>query len=178
MNVKQRINTKTAVYTAICTALISVLAQISIPLPGGVPLTLQTFAIAIVGFLLGAKGGLFAVVIYIALGAIGAPVFSSFTGGIGKIIGVTGGFIWGFIPFVALVGLGKGLKPKAAILCSIAGLFFCHLLGTAQYTLISGVSFGNAALVVSVPYIVKDVLSVILAWFVVKRISDRIVIRL
>lgn len=90
--------TKKMVYTALFAALIAVLSQISIPLPSGVPITLQTFAVAFAGFFLGRKYGLAAVAVYVALGAAGAPVFAGFTGGAYKLVNVTGGFIWGFSP--------------------------------------------------------------------------------
>ena len=90
--------TKKLVYTAVFAAITACLAQITIPMPSGVPITLQTFAVAFAGFFLGAKCGLAAVGIYILLGAAGAPVFSGFTGGAPHLIGLTGGFVWGFLP--------------------------------------------------------------------------------
>lgn len=99
-----RERTRKLVYVALFAALTAVLSQISIPLPSGVPLTLQTFAVAFAGFFLGWKYGLAAIGVYVALGACGAPVFAGFTGGAYKLIGVTGGFIWGFSPLSRLSG--------------------------------------------------------------------------
>ena len=97
--------TKKLVYMGLLVALTAALSQIAIPMPVGIPFTLQTFAIAFVAYFLGWKYGVGTICIYIALGAVGAPVFSNFQGGISKIIGLTGGFIWGFIPMVFLTGL-------------------------------------------------------------------------
>lgn len=87
--------------------IIAICAQISIPMPIGVPMTLQTFAIPLAGAVLGVKNGLIATLVYIALGAIGAPVFTGFAGGAGVLFGRTGGFIFGF-PFMAIAaGIGS-----------------------------------------------------------------------
>jgi biotin transport system substrate-specific component len=93
---------KSITYVALFVAIIAVVSQIAIPMPSLVPITLQTLVIAMCGYLLGLKRGLVAIIVYIALGAVGAPVFSSFQGGFSVLIGYTGGFIWGFIPLVIL----------------------------------------------------------------------------
>ena len=146
--------TKKLVYVALFAALTAVLSQISIPLPSGVPLTLQTFAVAAAGFFLGWKSGLFAVAVYIALGACGVPVFAGFTGGAYKLVALTGGFVWGFL--------------------ALLGLAVCHMIGVGQFALVTGNPLGASALAVSVPYIAKDVLSVLLAAAVVRAAGQRL----
>ena len=84
------------VYCGIFATITAILAQISIPLPGGVPLTLQTFAVSLAGILLGSKKGFISILVYVLMGAIGLPVFSGFSAGIGAIVGPTGGFILSF----------------------------------------------------------------------------------
>ena len=83
------------VFIGLFAALIAVCSQIQIP--GPVPFTLQTFAVFLAAGLLGGKRGSIAVLIYILLGAIGLPVFAGFKGGIGALLGTTGGYILGFI---------------------------------------------------------------------------------
>ena len=78
------------------TALICVIAPFSFPMPLGVPMTLQSFIIALMAIILGSKRGATATLIYILLGAFGLPVFSNFTGGWQCLIGPTGGFILSF----------------------------------------------------------------------------------
>ena len=91
-------------------AIICVCAQIQIPMPHGVPLTLQTFAVMLTGIILGVKNGIIASFVYIALGALGAPVFSAFSGGLGVLFGRTGGFILSF-PLLALAAaIGAGFE--------------------------------------------------------------------
>ena len=108
-----------------------------------------------------------ATVIYVLLGAIGVPVFSGFSGGLGVIFGKTGGFIYGFIVMAALCGLGAGKKNKllTAVL-SLVGLFVCHFFGALQFSLLMSMSIRESALLVSVPYLIKDVISVVLAYAV------------
>ena len=67
---------------AILTAVTAVMAQISIPMPFGVPLTMQTFAVTLAAIILGAKNGMISMMIYILLGAVGVPVFANFGGGL------------------------------------------------------------------------------------------------
>jgi len=160
-----KINTKELVSAAVFTAVTAVLSQISIPMPSNVPITLQTFAIALCGYALGVKTGCISVLTYILLGAIGAPVFSQFRGGIGMLFGYTGGFIVGFIPLSLLCGLAAGKKAYLALPLGLIGLAVCHLLGTAQFSLVASRPFLDSLVLVSLPYIVKDIASIIAAYY-------------
>ena len=154
------------VMTGMMAALLAVMSQISIPLPTGVPVTLQTFAVALCGYLLGPAMGTLAVGVYLALGAVGVPVFAGFSGGFGAFIGMTGGFLWGFLPMAFLCGLGvMAGKKYIALLLGTAGLAVCHLAGVFQFWLVSGMSFPVSFLTASAPYIIKDVVSLVLAYF-------------
>ena len=143
-------------------AVLSVLSILQIPMPSGVPITLQTFAVALCGFVLGPALGSLAAVIYLLLGAVGVPVYSGMTGGPGILFGMTGGFIWGFVPMAALCGLGmrKGIKWHTFVL-GLAGLACCHVLGFLWFAHVMGMGIGESFLLVSVPYLVKDVLSIV-----------------
>lgn len=157
--------TRKLVLTGVCAALLAVLSQVSIPLPTGVPITLQTFAVALCGFLLGPAWGTLSVAVYLALGAVGLPVFAGFSGSAASFVGMTGGFLWGFLPMAFLCGLGARLGPRAlAIALGIGGLAACHLLGAGQFALVMSAPLPQAFLTVSVPYLVKDVVSVVLAY--------------
>ena len=147
------------------TAIIAVLSQITIPLPTHVPVTLQTFAVALAGYFLGWKGGAVSALVYGLLGAIGVPVFAGWSGGFSVIVGYTGGFIYGFIVMALLCGLGaKFCSDKIsgkviAIVLGIAGLACDHLLGAIQYAIVANISIGKSILLVSVPYLVKDIMT-------------------
>lgn len=163
----KRVSTKTLVFTGMFVAVLAVLSQMAIPMPSGVPVTLQTFAVALTAYVLGWKMGAVATVIYILLGAVGVPVFANFSGGFDKLVGMTGGFIWGFIFMVILCGLGLKQKNKALlVLLSGAGLAVCHLLGIFQFMAVMGMGFAPAAMAVSVPYLIKDIVSVAAAYVI------------
>ena len=143
----------------VMTALIAVLSQISIPLPSGVPITLQTFVIALAGFFLGSCFSAVSVAAFIVLGAVGLPVFSGFKGGLSVLTGYTGGFIFGFILLAVFCGLKRD-KLWLNIIFSVIGLALCHLCGTIQYMLLANMEFIPAFLLVSAPYLIKDIISI------------------
>ena len=159
-----KIKTIDLVQVALFAAIIAVMSQISIPTPFGVPISLQTFAVALCGYFLGAKKGPAALLVWIAVGAVGVPVFAGFKGGFAALLGVTGGFIYGFIPLVLLCGLE--LKNKALrIALGAAGILACHLCGVLQYALLMGIDFLQSFLTVSVPFLIKDFASIAAAFF-------------
>lgn len=153
------------VMTGVCAALLAVLSQISIPLPTGIPVTLQTFAVALCSYILGPALGTLSVLVYLALGAVGLPVFAGFSGGVGSFVSLAGGYLWGFLFMAFLCGLGAWRGSKAAgISLGVAGLAACHLCGAVQFSLLMSTSLAQALLVASVPYLLKDVISVVLAY--------------
>lgn len=168
-------STKDLIWIGMFAAVLAVVAQIQFPMPSGVPFTLQTFGVALVGCVLGWRRGLVTVLVYILLGAVGLPVFSGFMGGLGRLTGPTGGFIWGFLFLAALCGAGVQAKKKAFLVLSAAvGLLLCHLIGAVQFMLLSGTGFGEAWLLVSVPYLWKDIAAVTAAALLAKSIRKRL----
>ncbi len=137
----------------------------------GVPATLQTFAMAFLGFILGKKSGTISVAVYILLGLVGIPVYNGFTGGPSVLFGITGGFLWGFL-FIAFF-CGAAYEQKNChlkniilkILLSLVGLIICHVIGVIQFCLIMDMKLWPAAMAVSIPYIPKDILSMVIAYF-------------
>ena len=109
----KKFTTKELCLMAVFTALISAFSQLSVPLPGGVPMTLQTYIIPVAGIVLGPQLGFFAALVYILLGAAGAPVFANFSGGFAAIAGMTGGFLVSFPLMALLAGLGDQAGRKA-----------------------------------------------------------------
>jgi biotin transport system substrate-specific component len=146
---KRIFSTKEMCYIGIFVAVIAVCAQISVPQPGGVPFTLQAWAISLAGLVLGPKKGMLAALIYVLLGAIGAPVFANFSGGFGVIMRPTGGFILSFPVVAWLAGMGE---QKGGIPWVVAGLaagsIFNWTVGLFWFNWVTGlglaVSFGHA----------------------------------
>lgn len=170
-----RQTTRTFVYIGMFAAVLAVLSQLAIPLPVGVPLTLQTFAVALTGAVLGWRLSLASTAVWVMLGAVGVPVFANFSGGFRVLVGYTGGFIWGFFFMAALCGIGSAMKNKPfGLEVGFLGLLICHVLGSLQYSLVAGVGFWQSVLLVSVPYLIKDVISVVLAFSIGTIVRSRL----
>ena len=90
---------------AMSVALIAVCSWISVPTT--IPFTMQTFAVCLVAAVFGLRHGVWAVLCYILLGAVGAPVFAGFSGGFGVLLGTTGGYILGFVFTALIVGFAS-----------------------------------------------------------------------
>lgn len=159
---------KDMVYISLMVVLIAVCSWLMVP--AVIPFTMQTFGIFCALCLLGGKRGSMAVLIYIAMGAFGLPVFSGFTGGIGKILGATGGYIIGFLPtalcywgVTAALGNKTGIKAAGMLL----GLILCYAFGTAWYIYVyaskQAVSVTAALGMCVVPFIVPDLIKLALA---------------
>ena len=148
-------------------ALLAVCAWICIPL-GDTVLTLQTFGIALCLLLLGGKWGSLSIAIYLLLGAAGLPVFSGFRGGIGQLLGVTGGFLWGF-PVMGLLYWLLARFGKVPAL--IAGLAVCYGCGCLWFSLYSGGGLGLILLRCVVPYLIPDAVKLWLAVSLSRRLK-------
>lgn len=176
MKEKKLFSTKNVIMIGMFAAVLAVLSQISIPMPSGVPVTLQTFAVALTAYVLGWKLGTMATLVFILVGAVGVPVFAGFSGGVQVVIGMTGGFIWGFLFMVLFCGMGAAQKNKGVlILLSALGLAICHLLGIVQFMAVTGSGFAESALMVSVPYLIKDVISVAAAYILGTAVKKALV---
>ncbi|MBE6851451.1 MAG: biotin transporter BioY [Ruminococcus sp.] len=157
---------------AMLTALIAVLSQVALPMPSNVPLTLQTFAVSLCAYLGGMRKGISAVLVYLAVGAVGVPVFSAFRGGLGVMLGYTGGFLWGFLPLTVLCAWGTVLRNKtAAVFTGMIGMLLCHVSGVLQYAVITGSGIMQSVFLVSAPYILKDVVCVAAGYFAANAVQ-------
>lgn len=153
---------KKLVFAALFTGLLAVFSQIYIPL--AIPITLQVYIVCLCGFTLGAKWATASVLVYITSGIAGLPVFSGFKGGFAILFEATGGFIIGFIPLVFLCGLAQKTNMKIFnFLLSLIGLLICHLFGVIQFSLVSEANLWVSMLTVSLPYIIKDIILMIMA---------------
>lgn len=158
-------NTRSLVYVAFCAALIAVLAQVMIPLPL-VPITGQTLAIGLVVTLLGKKYGTQAVCVYVLLGAIGLPVFTAFSGGLGVLVGPTGGYIIGFIPTAWIMGLyfeKFGYTYAHAITANIIGMIMTLTVGAMWLKFFADLTWTAAFVSGVAPFLIAGVLKAIIA---------------
>ena len=163
-------------YVSLFGAVIAVCSWISVPFV--IPFTLQTFAVFCAAAILGTKRGTAAVLLYILLGAVGLPVFSGFRGGVGVILGTTGGYITGFVLCALITGLitdrfGHGFWVSFAAMA--LGLIVCYIFGTLQYVYISTGSitpstFAAATLTCVAPFIVPVIIKITLAVMLSSRL--------
>ena len=163
---------------ALFAALLTLCAWISIPV-ADIAFTLQSMGIALVLWLLGGMRGSLAILVYLLLGAVGLPVFSGFQGGLGALLGVTGGYLLGFLIWGILYWLLTAFGPKSdlfRLLAMILGLIVCYAFGSVWFVrlyLQSGntIGLGFVLLKCVVPYIIPDIIKLVAAWILAKRLK-------
>lgn len=172
-----RSKTYDLVYIGVFAVLMAVCSWISIPT--AVPFTLQTFGVFMAVGILGGKRGTAAVGLYLLLGILGVPVFAGMTGGVGVLLGTTGGYIVGFL-FSALVmwAMEKipGKKSMIQVLSMIAGLLVCYTFGTIWFMMVYMRTEGAVGLMTVlgwcvIPFIVPDILKIILAYGLSRKLK-------
>ena len=168
---------KKLVLSSLFTALIALLAQITIPLPfSPVPITGQAFGIFLAGSLLEGKWGAISVLTYLLLGAVGLPVFHQFQGGLHILAGPTGGFLWGFA--LGSYILGKTTEKKSTFSAMILGMFLCmaayYTTGTLYLAFVTGLTFHQALLLGVVPFLPLDVVKLLAAAILSRAIRRRL----
>lgn len=163
---------KKMVLCAMFSALICLCAWLAIPI-GDISITMQTFGIFLCLSLLGGKYGCISILIYLLLGAVGLPVFSGFQGGMGVLLGTTGGYIWGFLCSGLLFWLITGIFGEKSIMISmILGILICYLLGSLWYVyLYAGGGLSFVLLKCVVPYIIPDAIKITLALLMRKKLQ-------
>ena len=152
---------------ALFAAMMALCAWIGLPL-GNTVFTMQTFGVLLALGLLGGKRGTISILCYLLLGAVGLPVFSGFRGGIGAILGPTGGYLWGFLA----TGLAYwALEKWNRLLGMIAGLALCYGCGTIWYMHYTGGALAAVLAQTVLPYLIPDALKLVLALRLTKRLK-------
>ena len=170
-------------YAALFAVLITVCAWVSVPAPKPfVPFTMQTFAVFAALMCLGGRRGLYSVLVYLMLGAVGVPVFSGFRGGPGVLFDTTGGYLIGFIALAlvywlltAKFGATLGVQVAACVL----GLAVCYAFGTAWFVVLYTSAKGPVSVWTALgwcvfPFLVPDALKLCLAALLSRRVSTLI----
>ena len=173
----KKMKTLDMVYIALFACLMAICAWISIP--GQIPFTLQTMGVFLAVGLLGGKRGTLAVLVYILMGAVGLPVFSGMSGGIGKLLGMTGGYIVGFLvsallmwAMEALFGSKKWVLPVSMVV----GLIACYAFGTAWFMVVytsskGAITLGAVLGMCVIPYIIPDAAKIAVALLLTKALK-------
>ena len=163
---------------SLMTAIICVLAPISLTLPTSpVPISPANMVICFTVMILGMKRGTLSVLIYILLGLAGLPVFSYFTGGIGKLLGPTGGYIMGYLFLSLILGLFAERfknKPIPSIIGALLGTICLYAFGTVWMMLQLEISLTTALWTGVLPYIPADLIKIIAAILMGNRLRKRL----
>jgi len=164
---------------ALMSAVICIVAPFTIPVPASpVPLSVATFVIYLAAILLGAKQSAVCVLIYLLLGMVGLPVFSGFSGGIGVLLGPTGGYLAGYLPCALIVGWMTNAKQgNGSFLRNIGAMMLgtgaCYFFGTIWFLAVMDGSYSvmQALLLCVVPYLIFDLIKILAAAAVVVPIK-------
>ncbi|HZY66320.1 MAG: biotin transporter BioY [Actinomycetota bacterium] len=155
---------------ALMAAVTAVAAQIIIPL-FPVPFTLQVFAVVLAGLLLGPRYGALAMGIYLLVGAVGVPVFAGFKGGLGIILGPTGGYLVSYPLAAAIAGLAAYAAANAvrrraltlSILVGTGALVVIYAFGMTWLMIVAQLPFAVALAQGVLPFVAFDLIKVGLA---------------
>ena len=159
-------STRNMVRAALFAGVVAVCAWLAVPV-SDIGFTMQTFGIFLALGLLGGKWGTVSIGIYLLMGLVGLPVFSGFRGGPGVLLGVTGGYLWGFLAsgliYWALERFGK-------FPAMVGGLLACYACGTLWFLQYSGGGLTFVLLRCVVPYLIPDGVKLCLAWSLSRRL--------
>ena len=157
---------------ALFVTLSAALAQLAIPI-GPVPVTMTFVSIFLAAGLLGFKYGTLSQAVYVLMGAAGLPVFSRFSGGLGVILGPTGGFILGYVCCAALSGYlieryNRQDRLLPVFLC--AGVVATYIPGTIWYMYVTGTGAAAALSACVAPFIPGDIIKIVMCTILIKRL--------
>jgi biotin transport system substrate-specific component len=153
---------KFMIYSALMATLTAVGAYIAIPI-GPVPIVLQNLFIMLAGLLLGGRWALISIAVYLLAGAVGLPVFAGGTGGIGKFVGPTGGYLVGFAAAAYWIGTisEKGNRSVFIdIFAMVTGTLIIYAFGVTWLKVVTGMSFSKAITVGMLPFLIGDALKI------------------
>lgn len=172
----KKITTYQMAVTALMAAVLCVIGPLSVPI-GAIPISLSNFVISMTVWLLGPKFGTLSVAIYLALGAVGMPVFSGYGGGLAKLAGPTGGYLIGYLAMAFIGGLfvekSKG-NPVISGIGLVIGVAVSYVFGTAWFVFQMGCELSYALAVCVYPFIAFDLAKVIIACVVGALLRKRL----
>lgn len=177
-NVNSKLHTRNLTLIGLMAAIICILGPLSLYIPfSPVPISLTNLAVLFSIYVLGMKKGTLSYLIYLLLGLMGVPVFSSFTGGPAKLFGPTGGYLLGFILLAVISGLFIDKWPQNMVLCllgMILGVTVCNLFGTVWLSFQAGMSFPVALAAGVLPFIPGDLIKCMIAMLAGTQIRKRL----
>ncbi len=151
--------------SALLAATVCIVAPLALPI-GEVAISLGSFIIYIVAIVGGRKLGVSAVILYILVGAVGAPVFAGFVGGAHRLVGATGGFIVGYIPCAYLIAFFSerlNYSKLSHVLGMLSGTAVLYIMGTLWFMFVMDVGIMTALAACVLPFLPLDALKMVLA---------------
>lgn len=175
-----KLTTSTMVTIALVTAITCILAPLSIPIPmSPVPITLTNLVLLISIYILGTRNATISLLLYLLLGLVGLPVFSGFSGGVGKLAGPTGGYLIGFVFMVIIAGIFVEKFPGSMIshaVGMILATIVTYAFGTLWLSIQMGITFVAALSIGVLPYIVGDTIKIVVALIVGPLLKKRLML--
>jgi biotin transport system substrate-specific component len=150
------------IYCALMAALIAAGAFIAIPI-GPVPIVMQNFFVLLTGLLLGSRWGAATLGVYLLAGACGLPVFAGGLGGIGRLVGPTGGYLIGYLPAVFVIGAltqKQGTKLFIQVTALILGSLIVYACGVSWLKTLTGMTWGKTLAVGFYPFVIGDLFKI------------------
>lgn len=166
------------VFASLLAALMAAGAFLAIPI-GPVPIVMQNMFVFLAGLLLGSRWGLASVAVYLLAGACGLPVFAGGMGGIGRLVGPTGGYLVGYLPAVFLLGfISEKASARIAfdVVAMICGTIVLYACGVSWLKILTGMTWAKALAVGMYPFLIGDALKIAAAALIAKAL--RPVVRL
>jgi biotin transport system substrate-specific component len=196
---RKRTNLTTITQIALFSALLCIISPFAIVFPfSPVPVSLSTLMLYLSVYILGMRNAVISCGIYLLIGSVGIPVFSGFTGGIGKVLGPTGGYLIGYLFLVFISGwfvekwsLGNAqnaicgsnnydngkfyIKYIVQGLGMILGTVVCYLFGSVWIAYQAGMDFLVALGIGTIPFIPGDVLKIFIGIFAGNAVRRRLI---
>lgn len=168
-----RFNTRSMVLAALFAALLCVFSQLSVPMVP-VPINLGLLAVYLCALVLQPRWALISVGLYLAMGAVGLPVFAGFRGGPAALFGPTGGYLLGYVGAAGLIAAlrdrARGLLGRMALL--VLGLLACYIPGTLWLMLLTGRRAAEALPLAVYPFLPGDAVKIIVAAVLAPKLGE------
>ena len=170
------LSTKKLTLAALMSALLCLLAPLSIPI-GPVPITLSLFVIYIISYVLDVNTAIISVFIYLLIGAAGIPVFAGYKSGIGIILGPSGGYLISYLLIVYISSYINNKYPNKKIVQLFAmfiSLIICYIIGTIWFSVFKKMTFVESLFICVFPFIITDMIKIIAACIIGTEIRQRL----
>ena len=176
---QKKISVSEMALIAVMAAVTCIMGPLSIPIPFSVvPISLTNLAVYLAIYVLGCRRGTLSYLVYLLIGLVGVPVFSQFSAGPQKLFGPTGGYLIGFIPMAVIAGIfieKSGRKFVLSMVGMVLGTAVCYLFGTVWLAYQAHMGFGAAMAAGVYPFIIGDLIKMVLAGLVAPQIYKALV---